>query len=59
MLQSGEEPDLTQKPVGLKTCREVLVKDLDRYTAIMREIARQKNCRHPAPTELTLDREAR
>ena len=55
MLQGGEEPDLAKKTRSGKAGSDVVVKNFYRDWPVMKDIAREKNCRHAALTKLSLD----
>jgi hypothetical protein len=52
----GRDADLTQEPLGAERGRELGAQHFECHQAIMSEIAREIDHRHPATTQLTLDR---
>jgi hypothetical protein len=56
VLQHGSDFDLAKKPLHAESNRQLGEQYFDGNWAIVLEIARKKNRRHAAATELTLER---
>jgi hypothetical protein len=55
VIERRGDPDLAGEPVGAEQRSELGPEDLDRHLAVMLEIVRQVDGRHPAPAELALE----
>ena len=55
VLEAGRELDLVLEPLGAERRRDVGVEDLERYEAVVLEIAGQVDRSHPAAAELPIE----
>ena len=55
MLETGGHPDLALEPLGAERGGELGVEHLERDRAVVLEVARQEDRRHPAAAELPLE----
>src|SRR6266849_5879936 len=58
VVQSGRGGDLTQEALDAEARGELGMKHLDRNRSLVLQVDRQKNRRHPAATDCTIDRVA-
>ncbi len=56
MAELGRDLDLLEKALGPEGYGQFRPQDLDGYLAVMLPVLRQVDGRHPATTELTLER---
>ncbi len=55
MLQPSGQPDLPLKPFGAQRDCQLGVEDLESHGTVVTKVAREKDGRHAAATELALD----
>jgi len=55
MLQCRRDPNLAQEPVGANHGAKLGLENLERDASVVPEIAREKDGRHPAGSDLALD----
>jgi hypothetical protein len=55
MLEARGEPDLALEALGTDLLRELYSQKLERHGAIVAEVAREVDRRHPAAPQLSLD----
>ena len=55
MLQRRRGPDLGDEPLGAEHCGELRLQDFDGDLALVFDIVREIDRRHPARTQLALD----